>query len=173
MEKPNDSAGEEVTLSAGGARINRYLQGSLNILRTSLKLGGEGQPEFYRVAAAQLRLLLCDTTRRHDRIEDISLAVRVFPDLAFHPLVGNKFDRNRFRIPLKNWLAQPLPEDENRAAPAIREFIRQICDNEGGVHFDPKNLPAEGSEKDYGRWIQLIGGYVLAELESRMQLLEG
>lgn len=159
-------------MNTGIERFTRYLQDTLSILRTSLRLGGEGKPEFYRVAAAQLRLLLCDTTRRHDRIEDISLALRVFPDLAFHPLVGNEFDRSLVCIPVKNWLAQPLPEGENQAAPAIREFIRQVCDNEGGVHFDPKNIPVGGSEKDHERWIQLVGGYVLDELTSRIHILE-
>ena len=34
------------------------------ILATSLELIEQGRPEFYRVAALELRLLLCDTTRR-------------------------------------------------------------------------------------------------------------
>ena len=63
----------------------QYGQDALKILRTSLNLMDQGQPEFYRVAALQLRLLLCDTTRRHGRSVDISLASRLWPDLRLHP----------------------------------------------------------------------------------------
>jgi hypothetical protein len=142
-----------------------YLSDSLKILKTSLELGCGEQTVFYRVTAAQLRLLLCDTTRRHNQIEDISLARQVYPNLALHLLTGKIFDLQATPIPLKDWLAQRLPLIESTGAASIRELIRLVCDNEGGVHVDLKK--GNGSTDLHREWILRIGDYVYKELESR------
>jgi len=147
-----------------------YLQGALDILRTSLELGRGRQPVFYRVAAAQLRLLLCDTTRRHDRMEDIALARRVMPELRLLPLVGRQFDASRERIPLSDWLLQPLPSDREQNQLTIRQLIRQVCDQDGGVHVDLNNKVSE-TPAIHREWIFLIGAYIVAEFEELLSTM--
>ena len=142
----------------------RYLQEAAGILRTSLELGRGRQPAFYRVVAAQLRLLLCDTTRRHDRMEDIALVPRLAPGWGLHPLAGRQFDTSQERLSLNDWLAQPLPLAMDQTGLTIRQLIRQVCDRDGGAHVDLKAWTAEENDS-HQEWVLLIGEYVLGESE--------
>ncbi len=58
-----------------------YTRDALEILHASLQHMQSGQPAFYRAAAVQLRLLLCDSTRRHNRRVDLALLPQVAPNL--------------------------------------------------------------------------------------------
>jgi hypothetical protein len=140
---------------------------ALKILETSLVLMEQGRPEFYRVAALQLRLLLCDTTRRHNRPVDISLVRRLWPALALHPLNRQGiFDPQLVPIPLETWLEQGLAGELGDSL-SLRQLIRRVCDQQGGAHVDPK--PAAGLQgvADVPGWIRKAGLEVcraLAEL---------
>lgn len=109
------------------AVLRAYLEDSLHILTASLEQVENGAAPFYRVVALQLRLLLCDSSRRHNRLEDSSLAEQLFPDLALPALTPPHAP-----LPLAQWLEQP-------AAPglSVRQLIRRVCDQDGGAHVDP------------------------------------
>jgi hypothetical protein len=132
-----------------------YARDSLEILRHSLQLCEQGQRPFYRVAALQLRLLLCDTTRRHNQVTDIALLPQLIPTLdlpAISP--GEK------RLLLDDWLAQPIPGQPL----SVRQLIRRVCDQDGGAHVDFK--PEAGlNGLDPAEWIQKIGEIVLNNVE--------
>ena len=118
------------------ALLDTYLTDSLSILHGSLDMARAGHAEFYRVVALQLRLILNDTTRRHEEIVDISLAARLFPDLALARLEGEG------TLPLVEWLDQSVPQagepvPEGNEAVTVRRLIRQVCDQDGGAHVDP------------------------------------
>ena len=118
--------------------LEQYLLDSLEILRTAIDQYKQGNTPFYRVAALQLRLLLCDTTRRHGKIVDISLLSRILPDLNIPALKSDKsLDQDLHPLTLKNWLEQPIPDTEASTL-SIRQFIRSLCDQNGGAHVDPK-----------------------------------
>jgi len=123
-------------------RLQGYFSDALQILARSTALAQGEQPFFYRVAALQLRLLLCDTTRRHNRIENIALAARLFPQAGFvAPGPGFRFEPGAAKIPLAAWLEQPLPVQPPLT---VRQFIRKVCDLDGGAHVDlrdPAGLP--------------------------------
>lgn len=127
-------------------------------------LAHSGQPAFYRVAAAQLRLLLCDTTLRHNRTMEISLARRLLPGLALHPFSGGVFERRLPRLSLEDWLAQPALR-EGETAVTIRQVIREVCDREGGVHVDLRAHPSLEVLEQHRLLILCIGDYVLGELD--------
>jgi len=158
-----------------------YLRDSLSILQLSLKLARQDHPEFYRVAAVQLRLMLCDTTRRHQEPVVISLAPRLLPGLALHPLVtpgpvgsgdrvsqvnplqkaGDVFNRSAQPLSIEEWLDQSL------GALTIRQLIRRVCDQDGGAHVDPRPSVSLPEGLDYRTWILVIGEYVVEELLRR------
>lgn len=143
-----------------------YTRAALAILRQSIQLAEQGQPFFYRVAALQLRLLLCDSTRRHERIMDISLLPRVLPQVCFHaPGDDGHFDRAAAPLALADWLGQPLPPGR---VVTIRQLIRRVCDQDGGAHVDPKPFAGLGALPDHPGWILRIGRYVLEELEGQV-----
>lgn len=143
-----------------------YTRAALAILRQSIQLAEQGQPFFYRVAALQLRLLLCDRTRRHERIVDISLLPRVLPQVRFHVLGDDGlFDRTAAPLALADWLEQPLPPSR---VITIRQLIRRVCDQDGGAHVDPKPFAGLGALPDHSAWILRIGRYVLEELEAQL-----
>jgi hypothetical protein len=121
-----------------------YTRDSLEILRQSLDLYQQGHLEFYRVTALQLRLLLCDTTRRHNQVVDISLLPRLLPDLKLARIELQTIDHTyMLLLPLQEWLAQPI--SVNAGPPlTIRQLIRQVCDQDGGAHVDLK--PDSGLE---------------------------
>ena len=142
-----------------------YGQDALNILRTSLKLMDLGQAEFYRVAALQLRLLLCDTTRRHGRSVDISLASRLWPDLCLHPFGPlDQFDPALPPLPLNEWLEQPLPGGAGSIL-TLRLLIRRVCDQDGGAHVDLKPHAGLPNVADMPGWIYRAAAEVLSALE--------
>ncbi len=138
-----------------------YARDALKILEISLELACRGRPEFYRVAALQLRLLLCDTTRRHNRVVDISLARRLWPQLRLYALnPQGVFDPSLDPLPLSGWLAQRLPLV---AAPAVtlRALIRRVCDQEGGAHVDLKPQAGLQGVADVPGWICKAGAEAL------------
>lgn len=135
-----------------------YLIDSLNIIRHSLKAIEGGHPEFYRVIALQLRLILCDTTRAHDEIIDISLIRQVNPQVKLH-LPG--LDNSRM-IPLDEWLSSPLP-GSGIPTITIRDLIRQVCDKDGGAHVDIRGkstLPLNCQQ-----WIIQLAENILIDLQ--------
>jgi hypothetical protein len=143
----------------------KYGQDALKILNTSLNLIDNRQPEFYRVAALQLRLLLCDTTRRHAQMVDISLAKRLWPDLRLHPLNAlGHFDANLPPLLLDDWLMQVLPGDASRSI-TLRQLIRRVCDQDGGAHVDLKPRAGLHRIADVSAWIYKIAAEVISALE--------
>ncbi len=110
-----------------------YAQAALRILRRSLELARGPEPDFYRVAALQLRLLLCDTTRQHERVVDVALIPRLWPDLLWPALdADGQFSTALPALPLPAWLEQPFPH----VGLTLRQLIRRICDQDGGAHVD-------------------------------------
>jgi hypothetical protein len=167
-----------------------YGRDVLQILLTSLDLSRRGRPEFYRVAALQLRLLLCDTTRRHGEVVNVSLLPRLLPDLRLAPLEPDgTFNRLASPLPLDVWLDQPIPAfmmSSTAAPPAagssggltIRYLIRWVCDQDGGAHVDPRRLRFEGAAQlsarpgpNYAAVILLIAEYVASVLEIRLPVM--
>jgi hypothetical protein len=144
-----------------------YTRGSLNVIGRSLSEIEKGYPEFYRVIALQLRLLLCDSTRRHNQTVDISLIPQVVPDISFDPLNStNEFDATLPPLSLEDWLAQPLPI--KAVSPVtIRTLIRQVCDQDGGAHVDRRAEMLFVPEAT--RWVVKIGRYVLDRLGSELE----
>ena len=135
-----------------------YAQDSLEILKHSLHLFRQGRRPFYRVAALQLRLLLCDTTRRHNQVVDIAVLPQLIPNLELPA-----FGPGGTKLPLKDWLAQPIPVQPDQAL-TIRLLIRRVCDQDGGAHVDFK--PSAGlASLDPAEWIQTIGEIVVNTLE--------
>ncbi len=165
------------------ARLRAYMSASLNLLEDSLASYREGRLESYRVAAVQLRLLLCDQTRRHERIVDISLARRLWPELRLHPLAGGApdwgklFDRQGERLALEDWLEQMLTSVQGQPV-SIRRLIRTVCDQDGGAHVDLRlrDPLLAGPAPDlrtafHVRAVVAAGEYVLPELRAlRAQL---
>ncbi|NPV58021.1 MAG: hypothetical protein HPY76_15315 [Anaerolineae bacterium] len=133
-----------------------YARDALAILRTSLDLARAGQPVFYRVAAVQLRLLLCDTARLHGRMLDTALLPKVMPDLALYPIdASGAVDTSLAPRPLPEWLHQALPVAGD---PTVRTFIRRVCDRHGGAHVDAReNLTIKALDEEQ-RWIILGSG---------------
>lgn len=158
MEKPLPASPQ--------AELAAYARDALAILRQSIRLAQQGQPFFYRVAALQLRLLLCDSTRRHERIVDVSLLPRIFPQIRFHPLGSDgRFDRAAPPLALAVWLEQPLPP---AGAVTIRQLIRRVCDQDGGAHVDPKAHTRPDLLPNTPDWILRIAACILDELEGRL-----
>lgn len=117
--------------------LDRYLKDSLTILSTAVQLYHAGNKAQYRVAALQLRLLLCDTTRRHGKIVNISLLPRLIPEVTLPQPADKGFLAPNARLKLKAWLDQPLP-GAAEAGITVRQFIRRVCEQDGGAHVDPK-----------------------------------
>jgi hypothetical protein len=117
--------------------LRPYARDSLEILRQSLNLYQKGHYEFYRVAALQLRLLLCDTTRRHNQIVNISLLPRLLPDLKLAQIQMQRANAPDLLLPLQDWLSQSLTLEINHPV-TIRQVIRLVCDQDGGAHVDLK-----------------------------------
>lgn len=137
--------------------LTEYAADCLAILRASLEQVAGGNPPFYRVAAVQLRLLLCDTTRRHDRVVETSLLPQVRPDLRLPPLgADGAFHPELPPLPLADWLAQPLPGGKL----TLRQLIRRVCDTDGGAHVDPRRRAGLAGVSDPAGWIVRIGRVV-------------
>ncbi len=143
-----------------------YARDALDILNTSLELVQQGRLEFYRVAALQLRLLLCDTTRRHNRVVDISLAVRLWPEVHLQALnQAGFFDPGLDPLPLSEWLAQRLPLPSGQVL-TLRGLIRRVCDQEGGAHVDLKPEAGLPEVPDVPGWMCKAGAEALRALRA-------
>ena len=141
-----------------------YASDSLNILQKSLELYNAGNLEFYRIVALQLRILLCDTAFRHDHVEDISILPKAFPDLKLHPINLDCLERNTgTKLPLVEWLEQGIPNANSHLT--IRQFIRQICDQDGGAHADPKINSVFLSIPKYRTKIINLGTMIVNEIK--------
>jgi len=139
--------------------IQNYVSDSLLILADSVRHYRQGQRPFYRVAALQLRLLLCDTTRVHNRRVDLALLPRLAPDLRLPRLSGSGQPDAGVLMELPGWLEQTLPAGVQTLS--VRQLIRQVCDQDGGAHVDtrPQNTLPDGSE--YIPWIIALAECVL------------
>jgi hypothetical protein len=112
-----------------------YALDAVDILGRSARMATE-YPHYYRVAALQLRLLLCDTTRLHGKIVNISLIPGLLPDLSLPGVrADGRPDASGQALNLADWLEQsPLP-----GVPlTIRQLVRITCDQDGGAHVDRK-----------------------------------
>lgn len=148
----------------------QYTQDALSILTHSLRLVKEGEPSFYRVAAVQLRILLCDTTFRHDRQEEISVLPILFPELCFHPLDSSgKPDEHIGPIPLQQWLELPAYKDSPLT---LRQMIRRICDVDGGAHVEVKPLAGVPEGVDACIWISGIAEEIIPVLAEKLKKLD-
>jgi hypothetical protein len=148
-----------------------YARDALRILEHNLALHRQGCLACYRVIAVELRLLLCDTTRRHGQVVDISLAPRLLPGLRLHPLSAGRqtlFDLQGEPLPLVAWLSQKLSWPGGSQA-SLRDLIRAVVDQDGGAHVDLR-AGADGETDFHPEVIVAIGEYVLGEL--RRQLAE-
>lgn len=145
----------------------QYTQDALSILTHSVRLAKEGEVSFYRVAAVQLRILLCDTTFRHDRQEEISILPILFPEVKLHPLDSSgKPDRCADPLPLQQWLEMPSFE---HSPLTIRQMIRRICDVDGGAHVEIKPRAGVPDGVDACAWILGIAEEIIPVLTENLK----
>ena len=138
--------------------LAQYTQDAVNILDHSLQLYEEGHESFYRVVAAQLRILLCDTTFRHNKQEDIAVLPILVPGLRLHLLNENAEPlRGEAVVDLQTWLDLPAGA---KTGLTIRQLIRRVCDVDGGVHVDIKPLAGIPDQEVARQWIINIGKYI-------------
>ncbi len=144
--------------------LETYLAESLTILRTSLELARQGQWFFYRVAALQLRILLCDSARLHNQPLELGLLPRLRPHLELHSLnKDGTFNLSAPPISLQDWLNQSLLLKSGSPL-TIRRLIREVCDHDGGAHVDVRTpLPPE-VRQEQAEWIFRIGEYIVSVL---------
>lgn len=116
-------------------RLEDYLQDVLIILDESLHLACSNSPIFYRVVALELRILLCDSTRRHNEIMDLALLPVLRPDLKL-PVLSDKKE-SPMLVSLEDWL-KSVPDPQYLPAWTMRRIIRWTCDHDGGAHVDPQ-----------------------------------
>jgi hypothetical protein len=138
--------------------LAQYTLDAVNILDHSIQLYDSGHDSFYRVAATQLRILLCDTTFRHDHHEDIAIMPILFPDLKLlrlsedcRPLLSEP------KIDLQTWLDSQADPDSSLT---IRQLIRRVCDIDGGAHVDIKPQAGISNQETARLWIIGIGKYI-------------
>jgi len=134
-----------------------YAQDSVLILHEALQQIDFCHFHFYRVAAVQLRLLLCDTARLHDRTVPTALAARLWPDLRIRPLSRD----NPGLLGVNEWLGQKMPEYDF----SVRQFIRRVCDQDGGVHVDIRKNTQLPAQKRTVNWIFKVSSIVLEALD--------
>jgi len=139
-----------------------YARDAADILRNSIEMVQRGERAFYRVAAVQLRMLLCDTTRQHDAVVNIALLPRLYPDLVLPGLnEDGEFDDTLEPLPVETWLEQTVVL-EDCGEQTLRQLIRRICDQDGGAHVDLRPDGAPGLDAiDY---IVYIGEIILDRL---------
>ncbi|TLM99782.1 hypothetical protein FDZ73_21100 [bacterium] len=143
-------------------RLVRYAQDAVTILDQSLHICAAGQTYFYRVAAVQLRLLLCDTTRRHEQIHPIALAGQLWPDLRL-PALDDEFSQPHALL-VDVWLEQKLPQ----TGLSLRQFIRHVCDQDGGAHVDLRQHTLLPDQFPIALWICNLGKIVKEVLTTRL-----
>lgn len=134
---------------------------SVEIIRQSLNLIASGKKMFYRVIALQLRMLLCDTTRRHGKIVDLSLLPKILPDLKIQGTDGSGQPAiDGAELSVTDWLQQKLFVNAS-SSPTIQQFIRQVCDQDGGAHFDPKIDPVFDQSESCHQIIENLGRHLI------------
>lgn len=149
--------------------LHQYTLDALSILTHSVRLVKAGEVSFYRVAAAQLRILLCDTTFRHDRQEEISILPILYPDMKLCPLdASGKSDPEAEPLPLDQWLELPAYNDSPLT---IRQMIRRICDVDGGAHVEIKPLAGLPAGVDVASWIVNISEDLIPVLNEKLKTL--
>lgn len=136
--------------------LKQYTRDSLSILEHSISMVEQGHLSFYRVAAVQLRILVCDTTFRHDHHEDISAIPILAPELRLLRLENTGNDRQE--VDLQTWLDSPSGV---KSGLTIRQLIRRVCDIDGGAHVEIKPLASLPEEEDTHQWIINISKYLL------------
>jgi len=145
-----------------------YALDALDILKESIRLASGEHTGFYRVAAAQLRLLLCDTTRKHGKIVDISLLPRLLPKLSLPPVDYDAYIVSRADdILLVDWLKQKVVMDESSEV-TIRQLIRLVCDQDGGAHVDYKPESILRRTSNYAQFILSIAEIVITSVETKL-----
>jgi hypothetical protein len=144
--------------------LRQYTQDALNILEQSVRLYEDGHKSFYRVAAAQLRILVCDTTYKHDRQVDIAIIPILLPDLQLQPFTENKSSTKT--MGLKTWLDSPSGLQEGMT---IRQLIRRVCDIDGGAHVDVKPLAGLPQGGELRQWIIDTSKYLLPILKKALE----
>lgn len=158
FEQPIDSQVQRDTLQA-------YARGSLDLIQSNIDLYRHGLQPVYRVIAVELRLLLCDSNRAHNRLVDISLLPRIIPDLRLQPIKKDAqtenafmFDRSAPALPLKEWLTQVLPGSDGLT---IKNLILGVCEQDGGAHVDPHPTSPIWEYSQRAQAIICIGEYLL------------
>ncbi len=141
-----------------------YASEALDILEYCIHLYEQGKHHYYRVAAVQLRLLLCDTAFRHGQHEDISLIPALVPHLCLTPF-SSKDDQKTNRD-LQRWLDSSTGLDTDLT---IRQLIRRVCDIDGGAHVDTKPLAGLPENEDTSQWIIDLSKYLLPLLSAAIK----
>jgi hypothetical protein len=136
--------------------LKQYTLDALSILEHSVWLYEQGHHSFYRVAATQLRILLCDTTFRHDHQQDISIIPILVPGLRLH--IFSETQSITPEVDLQTWLDSPAGMQTDLS---VRQLIRRICDIDGGAHVDIKPLAGLPVNADTRQWIIQISKYLL------------
>lgn len=137
-----------------------YTRSALRILQRSLELARGAEPDFYRVAAVQLRLLLCDTTRQHERVVETALLPRLFPSMLLPALDdAGRPQSGQAGLPIPAWLEQTVPG----LGISLRALIRRVCDQDGGAHVDLRDSPPLADSTLARAVLMAIGDVVLAE----------
>jgi hypothetical protein len=146
--------------------LSQYTVDALNILDHSIRLFDEGHESFYRVAAAQLRILLCDTNFRHGKQEDIAIVPVLMPELVLFPVdaSGNP-QKGADPVNLLTWLDSA---SQIETGMTIRQLIRRICDVDGGAHVDIKPLAGLPLQGNTHQWIMNIARTLLPILTSAL-----
>ncbi len=147
--------------------LAQYTLDAINILDHSIQLFENGHESFYRVAATQLRILLCDTTFRHDHHEDIAVVPILFPDLRLSRLDKDCYPvLNEPKIDLQTWLDSPA---DTPSGLTIRQLIRRVCDVDGGAHVDIKPQAGISNQETARLWIIGIGKYISPLIMQELQ----
>lgn len=113
-----------------------------------------GLKEFNNVIAVQLRILLCDTAKKNEKIVDNSLVKKVYDDPRLYPISNDlikldegtafipkhtMFDYSSRAIELDKWLEQVIYQisfNEKVHKFTIKDFIKYASNKSGGAHVD-------------------------------------
>lgn len=143
----------------------QYTLDAASILQHSLDLIESGEESFYRVAAAQLRILMCDTTFRHNRLEEIAVIPILLPQFKLPPLDALETTDRQGWLLLEDWLNQQADPCSDLT---VRQMIRRICDVDGGAHVDPKPVNGVPADCYPARWIVKVARVLLPELDKAL-----
>ncbi len=145
------------------AWYQQRLLNSMAVLEDCLALTYQGKMHFIQVIAGQLRMLLCDTTRIHDVLVDVSLVNRLQPYLRLGVLnAQGEFEKEDRSMELGDWLKQCIPV--NGKVVTIFQLIRQVSDERGGVHADFRKS-RNADESAEAAWMRRIAEQLLWRLK--------